>query len=122
MDLNQQTIIGRVGGDVDTKTLDSGLVIVKASVATSSTTPKGEKNTEWHNVVLFGKQGELFSSMVKKGASVYIQGDRKTSSYEKDGLQKTYAEITVKQFIILQQPKNGTFNQPFVPNATATPF
>ena len=94
MNLNTASIIGRVGKDPEARSLPSGGQVVSFSVATSRSWAKdGEKKeeTEWHNVVAFGKLADIIAQYVVKGMLIYIQGRIQTRSWDdKESGQKRY--------------------------------
>ena len=95
--INRATLIGNVGKDPDVKHFDNN-VKASFSLATSETyTPKGgEKTTqtEWHNIVVWGKLAEIVEKYVKKGQSLYVEGKINYRSYDdKDGNKKYITEI-----------------------------
>ncbi|MFZ4799182.1 MAG: single-stranded DNA-binding protein [Bacteroidia bacterium] len=75
--LNKVTLIGNLGKDPETKTLDEKLVVTKFTLATTESykNEKGEKHslTEWHNIVLWNKQAELAAKYLKKGSKIYLE-------------------------------------------------
>ena len=79
--LNKVMLIGNIGKDVEGKALNTGTYIANTSLATTSTY-KGEKQTEWHNLVFFGKTAEIASQYVRKGSKIYVDHGmiRKASS------------------------------------------
>lgn len=100
MNLNSVTIVGRMTRDPEARALPSGSQVANFSVATSRTwKQEGEKKeeTEFHNVVAFGKLAEIINQYLKKGQLVMIQGRLKTSSWEKDGAKKYKTEIIAEQ-------------------------
>ena len=99
--LNQVMLIGHLGNDpkiTDSKT-KVGLKIANFSLATTERVfqkkdgSKVEEQTEWHNIVLFGKLAEVAEKYLRKGNAVFIQGRLKTRSYEKDGIKRYMTEI-----------------------------
>lgn len=108
--LNKVTLIGNLGKDPETKTLDEKLVITKFTMATTESykDEKGEKQivTEWHNIVLWNKQAELAAKYLKKGSKIYLEGKIKTRSYEnKEGQKKNVTEVIADQFLMLDKPE-----------------
>jgi len=96
--LNQATVVGNLGRDPELKTLPNGTVVANFSVATSdSYTDKtsGQKveQTEWHNVVVWGKTAENCAKYLTKGKQVAVQGKLRTRSWEKDGHKNYRTEI-----------------------------
>ena len=95
--LNKAIIAGRLGRDVDFRTIANGLQIAKFSVATDEKykNKDGEWKTatEWHNVTAWGKLAELCSQHLEKGSLVYVEGKLKTNQWEKDGQKHYTTEI-----------------------------
>lgn len=93
MSVNRVSLLGRVGKQPEIKQVGDNKV-ANFSLATSEKFKdrNGEKveNTEWHNIVFWGKQAELIEQYVNKGDELYIEGSIKTETYEKDG-EKRYA-------------------------------
>lgn len=93
MSVNKVSLLGRVGKQPEIKQVGDSKV-ANFSLATSEKfkDKAGNKleNTEWHNVVFWGKQAELIEQYVGKGDELYIEGSIKTETYEKDG-EKRYA-------------------------------
>lgn len=106
MDMNQQSMIGRVGSDPMISTSTSGTLIAKIGVATQ---PDQSKDTEWNNVICFGKTAELVEKFVTKGTQVYIHGDRIKSSYtDKEGEQKSAVQIITRKLVLLSKSNENS--------------
>lgn len=92
--INKVILLGNLGANPEVKQTGSGSPIVNLRVATSErwVDKQGEKHerTEWHRVVVFGKQAEAAGKYLTKGRQVYIEGRLQTKEYEKDG-QKRYS-------------------------------
>lgn len=102
---NKVTLIGRTGKEVETINLESGK-LSKVSLATSDyfTNPKGEKveETQWHNLVAFGKTAEIFEKYVEKGKELAIEGKIMYRNYEdKDGVKRFITEIRVEEVVLI---------------------
>jgi len=96
--VNKVILIGNLGRDPETRYTTSGDAVTNLNIATSETwkDKAGEKQekTEWHRVVLFGRQAEIAGEYLKKGRSVYIEGRLQTKKYtDKDGVEKYSTEI-----------------------------
>jgi len=95
--LNKVQLIGRLGKDPEVRHLDSGVNVASFSIATSEsyTNKAGEKveQTEWHNIVAWGKLAEIIEKWVNKGMLVYVEGKLKTRKWEKDGQTHYTTEI-----------------------------
>lgn len=96
--INKVVLLGRLGRDPETRyASDGGTPICHLAVATSRRYKDRDGNrgeeTEWHNVVLFGKTAEIAQQYLQKGSEVYIEGRLRTRSYEKDGVKRYSTEI-----------------------------
>ena len=89
---NKVTLIGRTGKDVEIVNFDKGM-IAKVSLATSDyyTNAKGEKieETQWHNLVAFGRTAEIMQKYVNKGDEIAVEGKLTYRTYEdKEGSKR----------------------------------
>ena len=96
--VNKVILIGNLGRDPETRYTTGGDAVTNLNIATSETwkDKAGEKQekTEWHRVVLFGRQAEIAGEYLKKGRSVYIEGRLQTRKYtDKDGVEKYATEV-----------------------------
>jgi single-strand DNA-binding protein len=103
--LNVVHLIGHLGKDPELRYTQSGKAVATFSLATSESwkDQNGEKQekTEWHNIVVWGKIGELCGEFLKKGNPVFVAGKLQTRSYEKDGIKKYVTEIVVSNMVML---------------------
>ncbi|MBI2593011.1 MAG: single-stranded DNA-binding protein [Candidatus Colwellbacteria bacterium] len=98
MNLNKVLILGRLTADPQLRTTPSGDQVATFSVATNRnwTDRSGGKkeSTEFHNVVVWGRQAEIANQFLKKGGLVLIEGRLQTRSWEgKDGQMRKTTEI-----------------------------
>lgn len=102
MYLNKVTIIGNIVRDVELKALPSGSKVASFSVATNRTwndSSKGkQEETEYHNIVSFGKQAEVIAQYMNKGSQILVEGRIQTRSWESDGIKKYRTEIVLESF------------------------
>ena len=81
---NRVQLIGHLGNDPQVKSFDNGNKVVKLTVATNSTynNKAGERvqDTQWHNVVMWGKTAEIAEKYLQKGQEVAIEGKLTTRS------------------------------------------
>jgi single-strand DNA-binding protein len=96
--VNKVILIGNLGRDPETRYTTGGDAVTNLNIATTDTwkDKNGEKQekTEWHRVVLFGRQAEVAGEYLKKGKSVYIEGRLQTRKYtDKEGVEKYATEI-----------------------------
>lgn len=112
MDLNRCTIIGRLTRDPEVKSIPSGKSVCTITVATSRVwTDAGgqkQKESEFHNVVLWGKLAEIAGQYMRKGARVYMEGRIRTREWTgQDGVKRYRTEIVAENMIMLDGPKSG---------------
>ncbi len=110
---NQVQLLGNLGNEVDFKKFDSGKTVAKFSLATNDyyKNAKGEKiqETQWHNIVAWGKGAELMKELLQKGSQVLIKGRLTNRSYEaKDGQTKYVTEVVASEFVCVD-PKDMPF-------------
>ena len=103
---NKVQLIGNLGNDPEIVTLESGKKLAKFSIATNESykNNKGERvtDTQWHNVVAWGKTAEIIESFVTKGKEVAIEGKLTTRSWEDKEGQKRLKTIKPFKNIFLQ--------------------
>lgn len=103
---NKITLIGHTGKEVEIVNFENGNIKAGVSLATTDhyTNAKGEKveETQWHNLVAFGKTAEIFQKYVSKGKEIAVEGKLTYRSYEdKDGVKKYITEIRVDELLLL---------------------
>ena len=93
--MNSVHLVGRVGRTPKIITTDN-TIIAKFSVATDEFY-SGEKQTEWHNCVVFGKAAEYVGAYIEKGAIIEIEGSNRTRGWEdKDGNKRYTTEVIAR--------------------------
>ena len=110
--LNKVLLIGNLGRDPELKTTPSGQNVARFSVATTETwkNQQGEKQskTEWHNIVVWGKQAEIAEKYLRKGKQVMIEGRIQYREYTgQDGVKKTACDIRCDNFVMLGRMEDG---------------
>ena len=103
---NSVNLIGNLGNDPEVKTLESGKILARFSLATSSfyKNKSGEnvKEAQWHNVVAWGKTAEIVEKYLKKGSKVAIEGKLKNRQYESPSGEKKYiTEVVAEELLML---------------------
>lgn len=94
MSVNKVILVGRLGQDPELKSTPGGNSVCNFSVATNEawTDKSGQKQerTEWHRVVVWGRQAELCSQYLKKGRQVYLEGKLQTRQWQDKNGQTRY--------------------------------
>lgn len=103
---NKVQLIGNLGADPQVKQVNGGKTIAIMTLATSETHKKasGEKiiETQWHNLVAWGKTAEIAGKYLKKGNRIAIEGKLVNRSYEdKKGIKRYITEIVVNDLLML---------------------
>ena len=116
--VNKVIIIGNLGRDPEIRYSQQGKPIVNFSVATSEewtdkNSGQKQEHTEWHRIVVFGKQAESCEKYLSKGRQVYVEGKLKTSTYEKDGQTHYSTDVVANtvQFLGGKSESQGNQNQ-----------
>ncbi|MDN3723164.1 single-stranded DNA-binding protein [Aequorivita sp. SDUM287046] len=103
---NKVQLIGNLGKDPEITNLDGGRKLAKFSIATNETykNQKGEKvtDTQWHNIVAWGKTAEIIENYVTKGKEVAVEGKLTSRSYDdKDGNKRYITEVVCNELVML---------------------
>ena len=110
--VNKVILLGNLGRDPETRYTTGGDAVTNLRIATTETwkDKNGDKQekTEWHSVVLFGRQAEIAGEYLKKGRSVFIEGRLQTRKYtDKEGVEKYATEIVGDRMQLLGGPRDG---------------
>ncbi|MCA3243779.1 MAG: single-stranded DNA-binding protein, partial [Alphaproteobacteria bacterium] len=71
-------------------------------------TGQRDEHTEWHRLVMFGKQAEIAEKFLKKGKSVFVEGRIQSRKWtDKENQERTQYEIVVDNFTMLGGPRDG---------------
>ncbi|MFM2415243.1 MAG: hypothetical protein RI911_936 [Candidatus Parcubacteria bacterium] len=110
MYINKVIIYGNLTRDPELKALPSGSHVATFSVATNRVYKDAQgarqESTDYHNIVVFGRQAETASQYLKRGAGVFIEGRLQTRSWEKEGQKQYRTEIVADR--VQFGPKSGT--------------
>lgn len=103
---NRVQLIGFLGMDPEVKHLSDGKILARVSLATNDSykNQQGTKinETQWHNLVAWGKTAEIAEKYFKKGKEVAVEGKLATRSYEdKQGVRKYVTEVVVNNILLL---------------------
>ncbi|CAN5257336.1 single-stranded DNA-binding protein [soil metagenome] len=103
---NKVQLIGNLGNAPEVRTTESGKKLVKFSIATNESyrNAKGEKVTEtqWHNIIAWGKVADIAEKYLTKGTEVAIEGKLMNNNYtDKEGNKRYSTEIQVHELLLL---------------------
>lgn len=102
---NKVQLIGNLGNDPQIHVFENGNKKATVSLATneSYTNKAGEKveNTQWHNVIFFGKTADIVEQYLVKGSEIAVEGKLSTRSYEKEGEKRYVTEIVGNDMLML---------------------
>lgn len=106
---NKVLLIGNLGQDPEIVALDNGGKLARFSMATNESyrNSKGERvtDTQWHNVVAWGKTAEVVEHYLSKGKEVAIEGKLVHRSYEnKEGEKRYVTEVRCNELLLLGKP------------------
>ena len=112
--LNKVQIIGNLGNEPEQRRTQAGALVVTLSVATTETWRDAEsqqlnERTEWHRVVMFGRQAETAAEYLHKGSKVYVEGKLQTRKWQdaRTGIDRYTTEIVGRELIFLdRRPMN----------------
>ncbi|MGC2721193.1 MAG: single-stranded DNA-binding protein [Candidatus Acidiferrales bacterium] len=112
MSVNKVILVGRLGRDPETRFTGGGQAVANFSVATDETfkdrNGERQKRTEWHKVVVWGKQAEIAQQYLKKGSLVFIEGRIQSREWQdKENQKRTSFEIVATNFRMLGGRADG---------------
>ncbi|MEZ5014640.1 MAG: single-stranded DNA-binding protein [Chitinophagales bacterium] len=107
---NKVQLIGHLGKDPEVKVFGGNKKLTRFSIATNETykNANGEKVTEtqWHNVVAWGKTAEIAAKYLQKGSEVAIEGKLLNDNYtDKNGVKRYNTEVQVSEMVMLSPKK-----------------
>ena len=110
--INKVILVGNLGRDPETRYLPSGDPVTSFSIATSEgwrdkQTGQTQERTEWHNIVCFKRLAEIASEYLRKGSKVYVEGQLRTQSWDKDGQKHYRTEIVAREMQMLDGKGEG---------------
>lgn len=121
MYLNKAMVFGNLTRDPEMKALPSGMNVCSFSLATNRVyndrDGKRQEATDYHNIVVFGKQAENCAKYLAKGSSAYVEGRMQTRSWEKDGQKQYRTEVVADR---VQFGPRGSGNGPAAAPAADT--
>ena len=110
--VNRLHLIGNLGKDPEVHFTAEGRAKARFPLATSEhwkdKNGQAQEHTEWHNVVVWGKQAETCGQFLAKGRQVYIEGKVRSRQYEKDGTTRYITEVIADRVQFLGTPSGGS--------------
>ena len=103
---NKVQLIGNLGNAPEIVNLESGKKLAKFSIATNESykNAQGEKvqDTQWHNLVAWGKTAEIIEKYVVKGSEIAVEGKLTSRTYDdKEGNKRFITEVVVSEVLML---------------------
>jgi single-strand DNA-binding protein len=102
--VNKVILVGNLGSDPESRAMNNGGEVVNFNVATSERWKDRDGNqqekTEWHRVVIFNENlGKVAKSYLRKGSSVYLEGQLQTRKWtDNSGAEKYTTEVVLQRF------------------------
>lgn len=127
MSVNKVILVGNVGRDPEIRALESGTKYARFSLATNEVylDKQGQRQTqtEWHRIVVWGKQADTIEQYVRAGKTLYIEGRLRTSSYDKDGVKHYTTDVVCDSFKFIGPAPSGQGQNaaPIAPAPSAAP-
>ena len=114
--VNKVILVGTLGRDPETKTFPNGGSLTQFSIATSESwtdknTGERKEQTEWHNIALQNKLGEIAQQYLRKGSKVYIEGSLNTRKWTDQNGQERYTTQIKGQQMQMLDSANGNNQQ-----------
>ena len=108
---NKVQLIGNLGMNPEVKTLEGGRKFIKVSIATNESykNSNGEtiKETQWHNLIAWGKVADIAEQYLSKGSEVAIEGKLINRNYtDKEGIKRYVSEVQVNEVLMLGDKKS----------------
>ena len=127
--VNKVVLLGRLGQDPEVRYMPSGAAVANISLATvdgykDAQTGQFIDNTEWHRVVIFGKQAETVQQYVRKGGQLFIEGRLRTNKWtDQNGQDRYTTEIVANQVQMIggQQSQGGAPLPNYIPDNVPMP-
>ena len=110
--LNRVMLIGNLGRDPEVRYTQNGSAVANFTLATNEVwTDKGgerQERTEWHRIVVWGKQAEIVREHLTKGKQVYVEGSIQTRQWDdREGNKRQTTEIKALRVLMLGRPEPG---------------
>ena len=109
--VNKVILLGNLGRDPEVRFTQGGTPVANFTMATTDrwSDPSGEKKekTEWHRIVVWGKQAEIAGEYLKKGRPVFVEGSLQTREWtDRDGNKRYTTEVRAFNMQFLGRPED----------------
>lgn len=115
MSVNKVFLLGRLGKDPEVRYTQGGTTVANLRLATNERRPDGnggwQDATEWHGVVVFGKQADLAKQYLTKGREIFVEGSLRTRQWQDQSGQKRYSTEIVARDIRFVGGRGGAGQQ-----------
>lgn len=106
--INSVVLMGRIVNDLELKTTQSGLSVVSFRIAVDRKYSKGEKQTDFFDIVAWKNHAEFICKYFRKGSLIALEGELQTRSYQtKDGANRTVTEVLVNNVSFTGERNTG---------------
>ena len=126
--INKVLLLGNLGRDPELRSTPKGTKVLNFPMATSRRwkdreTEQVHNDTDWHRIVVWGRQAEVLSEYLKKGSQVHVEGRLQTRSWsDNDGAKHYTTEIVASRIQMLGRPEDRRAPEPIdEPVAPAEP-
>ena len=125
--VNKVILVGNLGADPETRSMPSGMTVTNIRIATSEswkdkTSGAQQERTEWHNIALFGRLGEIAAEYLRKGSQVFVEGKLRTRKWQdKQGNDRFTTEIIADNMQMLGGRAGGAGGGPERGTGAAAP-
>ena len=110
--VNKVILIGNLGRDPEVRYTQTGTAVANFTLATNEVwndkSGERQERTEWHRIVVWGKQAEIAREHLSKGKQVYIEGSIQTRQWDdREGHKRTTTEIKAQRLIMMGRAEAG---------------
>jgi single-strand DNA-binding protein len=103
--VNKVILVGNLGRDAELRYTPGGAAVATLNMATTEVwndkQGQRQEKTEWHRVILWGKQAESLQEYLTKGKQIYVEGRLQTREWEKDGVKRYTTEVKADRITLL---------------------
>lgn len=115
--MNKVILLGNLGSDPELRYTTAGVAVLSIRLATNESyldkNKEPQERTEWHTVVVWGPRAEGLARVLNKGSGVLVEGNLRTSSYEKDGQKRYRTEVHARDvYLTGKRPPGGPASAP----------